>query len=358
MKILHTADLHLREVGDARWEALMEILRLARREKVDFLAISGDLFDDPDRAEGLRVPLREMLSAQPFRVVLIPGNHDRDVFEAQKGFYFGENVRVIQNLENPVNAGSVWIWGFPFEDLGREKILEQLWNIRPRMNPEKRHLLLFHGELLDAMIRREDMGEEGGRAYMPVRLSFFKPLPFQYVLAGHFHTQYYAWEFSPERYFIYPGSPVSITRKETGRRKVNLVEVGKPPRWIELDTFHYETVTLRLDPGKTASPVDLLREQLQNLHPRAHLLLRVEGYFHRKLLNRTEEELARELDRFVEKTLGDRVAEKVYAFRDIHAVLDSALFQEFLRRLDAREIPEDEKQAIRELVIQAFAETS
>jgi len=45
MKILHTADVHLREVGDKRWEALQKLIEAAKKEGAEILAISGDLFD-------------------------------------------------------------------------------------------------------------------------------------------------------------------------------------------------------------------------------------------------------------------------------------------------------------------------
>lgn len=45
MRILHTADLHLKEYGDERWEALEELIEVGRKEKINLLVISGDLFD-------------------------------------------------------------------------------------------------------------------------------------------------------------------------------------------------------------------------------------------------------------------------------------------------------------------------
>jgi len=54
MKILHTADIHLKEYNDERWEALQELINIGRKEKIDVLVISGDLFDRNTNAESLR----------------------------------------------------------------------------------------------------------------------------------------------------------------------------------------------------------------------------------------------------------------------------------------------------------------
>lgn len=59
MKILHTADIHLRERHDERWKALQKIIEIGKREKIDVLAISGDLFDKGIDAEKLRPHIRD-----------------------------------------------------------------------------------------------------------------------------------------------------------------------------------------------------------------------------------------------------------------------------------------------------------
>ena len=45
MRILHTADVHLKTLGDERWKALDKVVNVCRKENVDLLVISGDLFD-------------------------------------------------------------------------------------------------------------------------------------------------------------------------------------------------------------------------------------------------------------------------------------------------------------------------
>ena len=76
IKIVHTADIHLSEYGDERWQALQEVFNLAAEKEADIVAISGDLFDGNPDAERLRPKIREIFTGNRFKVIIIPGNHD------------------------------------------------------------------------------------------------------------------------------------------------------------------------------------------------------------------------------------------------------------------------------------------
>ncbi len=82
MKILHTADLHLTEEASERWDALQEIVNLARQEKAAILVIAGDLFDQDVAAQTLRNKLRTMISSDQFQTIILPGNHDHKAYRS------------------------------------------------------------------------------------------------------------------------------------------------------------------------------------------------------------------------------------------------------------------------------------
>ena len=349
MKILHTADLHLREVGDVRWEALEHLLSRARDLEVDALVVSGDLFDRSLDAETLRPRLRELLSGLPFPVIVIPGNHDAEAFG--RGYFFGDSVRVIHSPEEPVVlAEGVRIWGLPYEERSEEEMRALLLALRHRLPRDGVNLLLYHGDLLDAFYGEDEAGEEGGR-YMPVRLSWFAELPVQAVLAGHFHTRYDVREFAPGRYFVYPGSPVSITRREVGQRRANLFAPGRPPEEDLLDTFHYVRVEVVLDPLDSRSPLRRVEDILERLHPRARLLLRVSGYLDSETFRITESGLREEILWRVGSRLGEDLE---YDVKDVAHLLQDPLYVAFEQRL-VREVPDPgEQRALRELFLQAL----
>lgn len=88
VSFLHAADLHLEmrttrfepsiagKIGEARFTALDNILKIACKLKVDFVLIAGDLFDDPTVKTLTARRAFEMLDSVPMPVFVLPGNHD------------------------------------------------------------------------------------------------------------------------------------------------------------------------------------------------------------------------------------------------------------------------------------------
>lgn len=349
MKILHTSDLHLTAGAPERWQALDELVAVARREQVSALVISGDLFDANIDAETLRDRLRAALKDSGFQTIILPGNHDCASYRG--GLYFGPEVKVIDDWRQPVRLGPAVIWGLPFEKIGGEKLVGRLRDLGALMNDKEENHLLFHGELLDAYFSRRDLGDEGEQRYMPVHLSYFEPLPVRSVLAGHFHSRYDGWRLPGGGLFIYPGSPVAVTRRESGRRRANLVAPGREPREIALDSFHYENLRLVLDPFSAAHPLALLAEELSGLHPQAGLHLTVEGLYNGSALGLDESALAAGIR---ELSAGRLAAEPVENYFDVRHVLEDDLFKQFMARLDETGSSPELKKRAAELAIMAF----
>ena len=354
MKILHTADLHLDEESEERWEALDEILRVADEQEVDLVSISGDLFDHDTDAEKLRNRLRDALSGGDFPVAIIPGNHDAESF--RRGLHFGEQVEVLDNPDQPLQCGDLNVWGLPFSRMNGEEVLGQLRALGERMEEtDGRHVLLFHGELLDAFYSQRDFGDEEG-SYMPAKLSYFRDLPVDCVLAGHFHSRFADWELDNETdgFFVYPGSPVSVTRRETGVRKVNILEPGGGPRGVELETRYYEDIRVVLDPVEGTDPVERVREELEDLPKHAAPLLTVTGYLNAEKLGTTEKEVIEEL-----QGMAEGVCEHTdYSFMDVSRIVEDDLFQRFMSKVDSRGYEEDEREEMRDLVMRAMMEAT
>ena len=349
MKILHTADLHLNTANPERWEALEQLVAFACREQVELFLVAGDLFDRNIEAETLRDRLRATLSNSSMTTVILPGNHDYQSYRS--GLYFGEKVYILKNWTEPFVFGDLSIWGLPFEKLEGDRLAGRLQEMGGLMDKQRRNILLFHGELLDAFYSTRDVGEEGNRRYMPVHLSSFSTLPVEYVLAGHFHSGYKGWEIGDERLFIYPGSPVSVTSRETGRRMANLIVDDQRPSEIALDTFHYEDLTIELDPFCPENPLLNIEKSLQQMHPSARVILTVRGLFDGSRLDLSESELAAGIKEVVGERLAGAALEN---FTDVRHVLEDDLFKAFLARLDTEDYSGREKARIRELAIKAF----
>jgi len=350
MKILHTADIHLREYGDDRWQTLQELIEVGKREKIKIFVISGDLFDKGIDAENLRPKIREVFSHTGFKIVLIPGNHDSDSYAS--GMYFGEDTVILADLNNPFKYKDVRIWGIPFEPIEGEKILNKLHSLANNLTSDKKNILLYHGELLDAFFSRRDFGDEGEERYMPVKISYFKDLKINYVLAGHFHSSFGVRRLENGGYFVYPGSPISITKRETGRRKVNIFEAGKPPKEYLLDTPHFEEVIIKLDPFKDKNPIEVVKAHVKRVHPEARIILTIKGYINSEKTKISESELKER----IEEITKDRCVEEHPQFQDIHTILEDDLFKSFMDKLEQTGYQEEKKKQMRDIAIKAMME--
>jgi len=354
MKILHTADIHLIKYGDDRWETLQKLIEISKKENVEIFVISGDLFNKDIDAETLKPKIREIFSDTGLKkIILIPGNHDSESYKS--GMYFGGDVSILTNLHEPFEYEDVSIWGLPFEPIEGEKILSKLRSLASNLATDKKNILLYHGELLDTFFSRRDFGDEGEKRYMPVRLSYFKELNIDYVLAGHFHTKFDVRKLGNEKYFVYPGSPISITEAEIGKRRVNIFEVGGPPKEYPLDTPHFEGVSIEFDPFVEKNPVEEVKTCLERVRPEATIILTIKGYIDGERIGISESELVKQIKEITkEKAIKSLRPE----FSDIRVILGDDLFKNFMSKLEQSDYAEERKKQLRDLAIRAMMEAS
>lgn len=348
MKILHTSDIHLRQFNDERWKTLENLLEIGKIQNVHLLIISGDLFDKSVNAEDLRPRLRELLSNNNFKILILPGNHDKKAFRS--GLFFGEDVFVFDDLRNPFEIDELSIWGFPYQKLNSEEIYNKLHSLKEKLTPDKINILLYHGELLNSSFLRDDFGKEGDKRYMPVKLSYFKDLNFKYVLAGHFHSKFEVWQIDESKYFVYSGSPISITKKETGKRKVNIFETGDSPNEFELETPYFENITIEFDPIIDVNPLEKVNYILSNLDQKAKICLNTCGYLDFDKVGGSEKEFIEE----IKKILPSNCIEDVYEFKDVSLILQDDLFKQFKNKLEEKAFLESKNQSMIELIINSM----
>jgi predicted phosphodiesterase len=351
MKILHTADIHLRQTGDSRWEALEHLIQTARDHSVALLVISGDLFDRKIDVPGLKGPLRDLFQQEKVEVVILPGNHD--VHAIDEGDYFGDNVTVLGRSDRFCDIGKVRLFGLPFEKIDGEKIIEKLLWIRQNTRTDAANILLYHGELLDMVYARDGFGDEDVTTYMPVRLSYFDGLGLDYVLAGHFHTTFDVRKYR-NGYFVYPGSPVSITRKETGARKANLFEVGGQPMPIELGTAYFDDVVVRLNPMSREDPIEEIEKRIGSCGKKARIVLEVTGFVDFTSLGKDESEFAKQIGALITARGVEYVS---HQWNDVGLVLQSDLYVRCMQGLDAKELDDDQKERVKEMIMESMMES-
>lgn len=354
MKILHTADVHLLKEGDHRWFALQELIATANNHKVDYLTISGDLFESNADADHLKPKIRDLFQDVGFQTLVIPGNHDAKAYPS--GFYFGGDIKFLSNEDwtaNIVERQEAIIIGLPFTELDAREFHRRLRNLLQEVGSDLPIILLYHGELLDASYDRGAFGHEEKKRYMPSRLAYFEEAGINYVLAGHFHTSFDVRQFGGYGFFVYPGSPVSITRRETGKRKAALIEVGREPAEIELSTHHYRQLRIPLNAFDQEGPLQAIKQQLDMIDPGATALLEITG-----TITGSETELVRS----VEKLTQDMSVDKLdFHFKDVSQIVSHPVFELFEKHLDQFDNTEDDfdeqdREELRQMVIQAMSE--
>ncbi len=392
MKILHTADLHLKAPNSSsgagrypeRMEALCNIIEVGKKENIDVLIIAGDLFDSDEDGKLLRSQLRPILSGLPFKIVIIPGNHDEhSFFERDDGkisnFFYGDSCITLSDIHKPYETDEVCIWGFPYEDITEIEILERLNEIKTRLLSDKFNILLYHGDLADydQHFDRLEFDKDRSRRYMPIKLRNFEDYNFDYILAGHIHKNFEITRIEKKNFlisnsevetepkidsvekagikikdcfFIYPGSPVSITRKEDSQRKVNIFELGKAPRPYLLETKFFEKKRIDIT-NKTFSQIEIETTNiLTNRHPKAHLELILEGFLNSNILDYDETEFEKK----IKTILPEEGITCTSSYIQMTEILESPLYQKFMKKLYSMGKPEHDRKNLHLLVLQAM----
>ena len=208
IKILHCADLHLDSPMSARdisraeagrhdvRAALTSLVMYIKSNSIDFLLISGDLFDGAFVSrETVALLCHEFASIPDCRVIIAPGNHDPYTFASYYRLAeLPENVFVfdseeIKYFDFPEKNTTVYGWAFTSDFLDTCPINGEF----VVASPERINLLVAHGEL--------DVSES---KYCPIQSKVLAKCGFDYVALGHRHA-YDGVKECGEGYIAYSG---------------------------------------------------------------------------------------------------------------------------------------------------------
>lgn len=184
MRFIHLSDVHLgavpdrgsrwsEERGEEIWETFRRVIAAIRKDPVDFLFITGDLFHRQPLLRELR-EVNYLFSQIPTTTIyLTAGNHD---YLKADSFY-----RTFQWEENVVFFGSekltcvkdekadVYVYGLSYE---HQEILEPLYDEAKPLEKPGFHVLLIHG---------------GDAKHCPLNLKGIAEAGFDYIAMGHIH---------------------------------------------------------------------------------------------------------------------------------------------------------------------------
>jgi len=203
-------------------------------------------------------------------------------------------------------------------------------------------------------IRREGCGEEGQYKYLPISTEQLIYLDFDYILAGHFHSNFIKKPYqknhdSKKNWFIYPGSPVKITKSEKGKRSVCLIDtVEQSIKQIELDTVYFDSCQIRFHPFKMEEGFNEISQFVSQYKKdweikKAELEIVLEGY-----ISIPETKFIEKVDKI---TMGIKYKNKVL---QVIELLNNPLLKRFKEILDLKDIDQNKKDEILSFIIEAF----
>ncbi|MFD0674264.1 exonuclease SbcCD subunit D [Cohnella sp. GCM10027633] len=232
---IHAADLHLdspfkslakapdavrSRLQDATFAALRRLVDAAKREKADFVVLSGDLYDAADRS--LRAQLRLQralaeLTEHGIEVFAVHGNHDPEsgrqaMLEPPPGFYvFGSDE--VRCLPARKRSGEVvaHVYGISYATAA---VTDNLARRFVKKDGADYHIAVLHANV---------DGDPAHDNYAPCRLDELVSAGFDYWALGHVHHRRVLHEYP---HVVYPGNLQGRSVRETEGKGAYVVRVS------------------------------------------------------------------------------------------------------------------------------------
>ena len=260
IKFIHTADLHLDtpfkgltswnrdlagKLKDATFKSFGRIIDLCLKENVDFLIISGDVFESDNLSLAAQLKfvseLRK-LSDKGIPAYFVCGNHDPlsswiDTIQLPENAYRYESLKVSNFTYTKDKKPVANIYGISFQD----KVVKNNLALKYKLtkNPSPFSIAVLHGTV----------GVAGPHEnYAPFKVKDVLNMGFIYWALGHIHKRQIINESGPV--IVYPGNPQGRDFGETGAKGCYLVEIDSNNkvnlRFIPVQLIRFEEIEIDL----------------------------------------------------------------------------------------------------------------
>lgn len=205
MKFIHMADLHfdtplislknnrdlIKKRRTEQRQVFRDVINLAKKENIDFLFISGDMFEQKFVEKGtIEFIISSFQLIPETKIFIAPGNHDPLIKSSPYNMYdWPENVTIFNGEVGMFSFDDINIYGIGFTDY--EFMTDEIEKIKIE-DENKLNVLVIHGTL-----------NGGSKKYLDLKEKDLKK--FDYVALGHIHEKNVGR--SP---IVYPGSLTSI----------------------------------------------------------------------------------------------------------------------------------------------------
>ncbi|MDD3768905.1 MAG: DNA repair exonuclease [Aminobacterium colombiense] len=274
---LHCADLHLDSpfrgvrsyspaiagmLQDAVFKSFERVVDLALRERVDFVLLSGDLYDSADRSLSAQLALRRQLlrlSQAGIFVYMVHGNHDplsgdrAKLSLPERVFQFKGEVEVCPLYgKNDALIGHIAGYSYPTGDERGNVAIQMAKALESRKG--------FNVALLHCNVG----GMEGHENYAPCSIEDLRDSSVDYWALGHIHRPMILSCENP--LVVYPGTIQGRSVRETGPRGCYLVTVSAQgsisPIFYPTDKIRWWEETLDIS---SVEEEQVLMDTLENL---------------------------------------------------------------------------------------------
>lgn len=236
ISFVHTGDIHLGlqfkgylspekaiERRGELWSTFQRIVEYTRDNRIDFLFVSGDLFEGKYFTLGDMKRVKEILEiAIDVNIVIIAGNHDfldnRSLYEKLE---WSKNVTIFNGAKIQKKVFKdldTVIYGYSWDKISiKEGLPLENFEIH---NKDYKNILLLHG----------DIGSESN--YLPLDIKVLENLNMDYIALGHIHK--------PEKIrknIAYSGCPEPLDFGETGPRGFMKGSISKGEGSVEFVPF-------------------------------------------------------------------------------------------------------------------------
>lgn len=242
MKFIHVADIHfdmpmislkgnrdlIKKRRIEQKQAFRDVIQLAKKEKIDCLFISGDLFEHKFVEKNTIEYIISNFQLIPnVNIFITPGNHDPYVKSSPYETYeWPENVTIFNSEYGMISLEDADVYGVGFDDY--EMDIDVVKDIKIE-NEDKVNILITHGTLNGAGHKYHDIKEKDLNK-------------FDYVALGHIHDK----KVDSSR-IIYPGSLISCGFDEPGEHGFVKGEITKEKcdvEFVKLDYKEYKRIEL------------------------------------------------------------------------------------------------------------------
>lgn len=306
IRFIHCADLHFGKnisthrhvpkhfhetLKTATYKSFERMVDIALEKEVDFLLISGDVFDSNERTLKGRWFLKkqaERLNDKRIPIYIIHGNHDPLEDElslpslADNIYVFPKEMEVMKHVSK--EKDTVYIYGFSYPN---KNYTENPVPLYVRKNDDEAfHIAMLHGQ---------ESSQQDHEPYAPFTLTELKEKDFHYWALGHIHKRQI---LSEQPMIVYPGNIQGANRKETGEKGAYYVEMtygNTSLTFFDTSPVQWEKVTFSIDSLTSEGELlEKIEEDLFRLRDDKFLLLDIQiagsGPLHEKLYKLEDQE--------------------------------------------------------------------